>query len=142
MTVAMVGIGDVRVVVGQRRVAVRLAVGLPDRAVVLVLVMLVVGVGALVLEGVVGVLVALPGKEEYSDACGQEQARAGVAESGSLPEERDGERRACEGRGREEGCLAAGPEETQGVGVEEEVDAVVLTLPRRSAAAIAFPVGN
>ena len=61
---AVVGIGDVRVVVSQRRVAVRVAVNLPDRAVVLVLVMHVVGVGVLVLESAVGVLVAVPGNEK------------------------------------------------------------------------------
>jgi len=56
----MVGIGDVRVVVDQRRVAVRVAVWLADQAVVLVLVMLVVSMGMAMIQGFVGVLVFVP----------------------------------------------------------------------------------
>ena len=120
----MVSVGDVRVIVDQRRVAVRVAMGLVDRTVVHVLVMLVVGVTVLVLEGFVGVLVAVSRYEEYRDTSRQEQARSGVAEGRPLAEERNGEGGAREGSGCEEGCLAAGPEETQGISVEENADAV------------------
>ena len=111
MPVPVVGIGDVWVVVRQCQMPVPVAVRLLHRPVVLVGVMLVVGVGVLVLEGVVGVLVAVPGCEKQGDTGCQEQARGGIARRGALAEERNGQGGAREGGGREEGRLASGAEE-------------------------------
>ena len=92
MPVPVVGVGDVRMVVRQRVVAVPVAVRLRRGAVVWVVVMLVVNVGVLVLEGLVGVDVGVAGAREQDDAGEHRGGGEGVGQGGAFAEERNRER--------------------------------------------------
>ena len=107
MPVSVMGIRDVWVVVRHCQMLVPVAVGLLNRPLVFMPVMLVVNVSVLVLQDFVSVLVAVPGGEEHGDTTGHEEAGRGVTEGCPLVKERYGEQRTSEGRCRKEGGFAS-----------------------------------
>lgn len=124
MPVPVMGVRDMRMVVRHCQMQMPVTVGLINRPLVLMLVMLVLNVNVFVLQDLVRVLVPVPGGEEHGDSASHEQAGKGVTERCPLAKERYGQRRSGEGCGREERRFAGGAEEPQGVGIEEDAQAV------------------
>jgi signal transduction histidine kinase len=90
VVVAVVGVGDVRVRVDERRMAVRVRVGDAGRVVggVVVPVVLVVDVHVVVFERSVGVFVVVALPEEHGDARGHERHAGSVGAHGCSPRQR------------------------------------------------------
>jgi hypothetical protein len=114
----------VRVIVGERRVTMWMAVQLRHGVLVPVPVVLVVDVGVLVLERLVRVGVSVTGPDEEADTGGQDEGRDGVDGRRLFAEEGNGEKGACERRGREDGRLPGRSEQAERPGVEEDAQAV------------------
>jgi len=112
--VSVVRIGQVRMVVHQRCVLVRVRVGLGNRLLVGVRVMLVVHVRVLVLYGLVLVAVRVMRADDDRDPDGHERACGEVSRRQMVVKERDRDQRADEGGRREVGGLPRGSERTNG----------------------------
>ncbi len=100
MAVPVVRVRQVRVVVHERRVAVRVGVWLGHRSLVRVGVVRVVDVGVVVLQRQVRVAVAVAGAEEQGRPRGHQAPGAELRRAEPLPQDRDGGQRADEGRRR------------------------------------------
>lgn len=106
-------------VVRERCVAVRVGVGRGDGAVVRVLVMGVVNVQVVVLGCLVGVNMTMSGSRDHQNACKHGRARDDVRKRRPIAEDRDGEKRSDEGRGREDCGFARSPQQAERVHVQD-----------------------
>ena len=102
----MMHIGQVRVLVGQRRVLVDMRVGLPGRLVMLVDVVLVVNMRVIVLHRLVDVHVLVFGPQEHDNAGPHDCHREELTGAEVLREQSRGNERTDERRGREVGRLS------------------------------------
>lgn len=126
MLVAVMNIGYVCVPVRQRRVPVRMRMGLSRRLgrKVLVLVMVIMNVNVLVFGDFVGMNVPMLRTKKHDDASGHRSKCHEINDPRTFAENRNGSDRAHERCSRKEGGFSCCADLAQGVGVEKDAHAV------------------
>ena len=107
--VAVVEIGQVPMLVGDRLMTMDVRMRPLDGSFVRVAVVLVVDVHVLVLDRLVGVALRVLVADQEHDAGGRQKRGAALADAEPIPQERHRHRRPHEGRGRKEGGSRATP---------------------------------
>ena len=121
---AVVRVRNVRMLVLDPVVSMRVGMRLDRESFVLVPVMLVVHVQMVVNDLVVNVTMRVPRPHEHRDAGNHEPRRDRIRDGEPFPQQRDGHERADERRRREERGLARSTEKAKRVQIEEDADAV------------------
>jgi hypothetical protein len=123
----MMGIGDMRVVMGESFVPMGMRVRLLDRAFMLVPVVLIMDVEMIVLENLVRVEMAVTRPGESHDAEQHHRGAGNIRPASPLFKDRNGQQGSQEGGRGEEHSLSRGAQKPERIEVEHDTQAIAQT---------------